>query len=104
MKIATWNVNSVKARTETVVAWLKAANPDVVVFQEIKCVDYAVPRQTFEDLGYNCAAHGQKTYNGGAILSKSDLRDVVEYLTTLKATPKASAKDETPRALRHWND
>jgi hypothetical protein len=40
----------------------------------------------------------------GAILSKSDLRDVVEYLTTLKATPKASAKDETPRALRHWND
>src|SRR5690242_21537529 len=80
MKIATWNVNSVKARTETVVAWLKAANPDVVVFQEIKCVDDAFPRQTFEDLGYNVAVHGQKTYNGVAILSRSPLEDVTPRL------------------------
>jgi exodeoxyribonuclease-3 len=80
MKIATWNVNSIKARTGTVVAWLKAAAPDVVVFQEIKCVDDAFPRQAFEDLGYNCAVHGQKTYNGVAILSKSPLEDVTPRL------------------------
>ncbi|HEY1632150.1 MAG TPA: exodeoxyribonuclease III [Rhizomicrobium sp.] len=80
MKIATWNVNSVKARIETVLAWLKEANPDVVCFQEIKCQDDAFPKPAFEDLGYNCAVHGQKTYNGVAILSKRPLEDVTPRL------------------------
>jgi exodeoxyribonuclease-3 len=80
MKIATWNVNSVKARLEAAVAWLKAANPDVVCLQEIKTTDDTFPREAFETLGYNCAVHGQKTYNGVAILSKRPLEDVTSRL------------------------
>lgn len=76
MLIATWNVNSVKARLETVTAWLKEASPDVVCFQELKCEDKAFPGQAFEELGYNLAVHGQKTYNGVAILSKLPFDEV----------------------------
>ena len=76
MLIATWNVNSVKARLETVIAWLKEAAPDVVCFQELKCEDKAFPAQAFEELGYNLAVHGQKTYNGVAILSKLPFDEV----------------------------
>ncbi|HEU0071989.1 MAG TPA: exodeoxyribonuclease III [Alphaproteobacteria bacterium] len=76
VKIATWNVNSVKARLPNVLAWLKEAQPDVVMLQEIKCVDEAFPRLEIEELGYNLAIHGQKTYNGVAILSKGPLEDV----------------------------
>jgi exodeoxyribonuclease-3 len=76
MLIATWNVNSAKARLETIVAWLKEASPDVVCFQELKCEDQAFPRQSFEELGYNVAVHGQKTYNGVAILSKLPFDEV----------------------------
>ncbi len=76
MKLATWNVNSVKARTEVVTAWLKEAKPDVVCLQELKCTDEAFPKEAFESLGYNCAVHGQKTYNGVAILSKRPMEDV----------------------------
>ncbi|GGH16929.1 exodeoxyribonuclease III [Alsobacter metallidurans] len=70
MRIATWNVNSVKARIGHLVDWLKQCNPDVVCLQEIKCVDEAFPAAEIEALGYNVATHGQKTYNGVAILSK----------------------------------
>src|SRR5476651_2352601 len=80
MKIATWNVNSIKARLEPALAWLKQAKPDVVCLQEIKTVDEHFPRETFEALGYNCAVHGQKTYNGVAILSKHPLEDVTPRL------------------------
>lgn len=80
MKIATWNVNSVKARLEPALAWLKQANPDVVALQEIKTVDENFPREAFEALGYNCAVHGQKSYNGVAILSKRPLEDVTPRL------------------------
>jgi len=76
IKIATWNVNSVKARLPNVLSWLKEAQPDVVLLQEIKCVDEGFPRLEIEDAGYNVATHGQKTYNGVAILSKSPLEDV----------------------------
>src|SRR6185312_1871948 len=70
MLVATWNVNSVKARIETVLNWLKEASPDVALFQETKCEDHAFPRLEFEALGYNLALHGQKSYNGTAVLSK----------------------------------
>ena len=76
MRIATWNVNSVNARLETVARWVEQASPDVLCMQEIKCVDEKFPRETFERLGYNVTTHGQKTYNGVAILSKSPLEDV----------------------------
>jgi exodeoxyribonuclease-3 len=80
MKLATWNVNSIKVRLEAATAWLKEAVPDVVVLQEIKCVDDNFPTAAFEELGYNCAVHGQKTYNGVAILSRRPLEDVTPRL------------------------
>ena len=80
MKLATWNVNSIKARLEAVTAWLKEAGPDVLCMQELKCTDDTFPAAAFEDLGYNCAVHGQKTYNGVAILSKRPLEDVTPRL------------------------
>ncbi len=80
MKIATWNVNSVKARIEAVTTWLREAAPDVVALQEIKSTDDTFPQQVFEDLGYNCAIHGQKTYNGVALLSKRPMEDVTPRL------------------------
>jgi exodeoxyribonuclease-3 len=80
MKIATWNVNSIKARLEPALAWLKEAKPDVVALQEIKTVDENFPREPFEALGYNCAVHGQKSYNGVALLSRRPMEDVTPRL------------------------
>jgi len=80
MKIATWNVNSIRARLEPALAWLKQTAPDVVCLQEIKCQDEQFPREPFESLGYNCAVHGQKSYNGVAILSKYPLEDITPRL------------------------
>src|ERR1700755_1328687 len=75
MRIATWNVNSVNARLETVLRWFEAAQPDVACLQEIKCVDEKFPAEAFERLGYNVAVHGQKSYNGVALLSKRPMED-----------------------------
>jgi len=80
VKIATWNVNSVKARLDSVLTWMKQAEADVAGFQEIKCVDDAFPRFEFEAMGYNVETHGQKTYNGVALLSKHPIEDVVRGL------------------------
>jgi exodeoxyribonuclease III len=99
MIIATWNVNSVKARIETITNWLKEASPDVALFQETKCEDNAFPRLEFEALGYNLALHGQKSYNGTAVLSKlpideqrarlpgGDADDHARYLEAVISTP-----------------
>ncbi len=76
MRIATWNVNSVNARLETVSRWFEEAQPDVACLQEIKCIDEKFPTETFERLGYNVIVHGQKTYNGVAMLSKTPFEDV----------------------------
>ena len=70
MRIATWNVNSVRQRIDPLLTWLKDCAPDIVCLQEIKCVDEAFPRLEIESLGYNVVTHGQKTFNGGALLSK----------------------------------
>lgn len=70
MKIATWNVNSVRARLERLLAWLKKAEPDIVCLQELKVVDAAFPYAAIREAGYHAAVHGQKTYNGVAILSR----------------------------------
>ena len=76
MRIATWNVNSVNARLETVLAWFREAQPDVAGLQELKCVDERFPREPFEALGYTVEVLGQKSYNGVALLSKTPLEDV----------------------------
>ena len=70
MRIATWNVNSVRQRIDHLVVWLKDCAPDIVCLQEIKCVDESFPREAIEALGYNVVTHGQKTFNGVALLSK----------------------------------
>jgi exodeoxyribonuclease III len=80
MKIATWNVNSIKARLDVVLQWLKEASPDIACLQELKCEDHAFPTQAIEDLGYNVAVHGQKTYNGVALLSKMPAEDIMRGL------------------------
>jgi len=100
MKIATWNVNSVNARLEHVLDWFREVQPDVAALQEIKCVDEKFPVEAFESLGYNVAVHGQKTYNGVALLSKYPLEDVqrglpgdegdeqARYIEALVAAPR----------------
>ncbi|MGR3661586.1 MAG: exodeoxyribonuclease III [Paracoccaceae bacterium] len=80
MKIATFNINGIKARLEALPAWLDDAKPDVVLLQEIKSIDENFPRGVFEDLGYNVETHGQKSFNGVAILSKPPLEDVTRGL------------------------
>ena len=76
MKIATWNINGVRARLDTALNWVKEAVPDILCLQEIKCEDAAFPSEMFEELGYNVSTHGQKGFNGVAILSKLPLEDV----------------------------
>ena len=74
--IATWNVNSIRTRLSHLGEWIQDRSPDVVLLQELKCVDEAFPYDEIEALGYNVAVHGQKSYNGVAILSKEPLEDV----------------------------
>lgn len=76
MRIATWNVNSIKQRLDHLATFVKSAEPDVLCLQELKCVDEAFPKAEVEALGYNVVTHGQKAYNGVAILSKRPLEDV----------------------------
>jgi exodeoxyribonuclease-3 len=80
VRIATFNVNSVKARLAIVLDWLRDTAPDVALLQEIKTVDDGFPRLEFEDMGYNVATHGQKSYNGVAILSKRPIEDITRGL------------------------
>src|SRR5690348_9844988 len=87
--IATWNVNSVKARLAHLLEWLKRTQPDIVLLQELKCVEDAFPRMEIEDLGYNLAIHGEKTYNGVAILSKFPLSDIQKGLPGNEDDPHA---------------
>ena len=80
MKIATFNINGIKARLPVLLDWLAAAQPDVVCLQEIKSDDDGFPRRTFTDLGWQVETHGQKAFNGVAILSRHPLRDVTRGL------------------------
>ena len=82
MKAASWNINSIRARLPNVLDWLSNTRPDVVLFQEIKCVEEQFPRSEFETLGYNVVIHGQKSYNGVAILSKFPIENVQFNLPT----------------------
>ena len=79
MRIATWNINSIRQRIENVTAWLTERSPDIVCLQETKTVDEAFPREPIEALGYNVAVHGQKTFNGVAIPIASDGRFLIAF-------------------------
>ncbi|MFL6799250.1 MAG: exodeoxyribonuclease III [Xanthobacteraceae bacterium] len=80
MRIATWNVNSIKQRMDNLTAWLAERQPDLVCLQETKCVDEAFPRDVIEGLGYNVATHGQKAFNGVALLSRVPFDEVTARL------------------------
>lgn len=80
MKIATWNINGIKARIENVVHWLEEAEPDILCLQEIKSVDEQFPREPIEALGYHVETHGQKGFNGVAILSRLPFDEVTRGL------------------------
>ena len=80
MKIATFNINVIKARLPALLEWLREAQPDVALLQEIKSVDEGFPRLEIEELGYNIKTHGQKGFNGVAILSKHPIEDVTRGL------------------------
>jgi exodeoxyribonuclease-3 len=80
MKVATWNVNSVKARLGALFEWLQTATPDVVLLQETKCIDTEFPRLELESQGWHLAIRGQKTYNGVAVLSRLPIEEEVREL------------------------
>lgn len=80
MKIATWNINGVKARIENLQHWLKESSPDIACLQEIKSMDDLFPRLEIEALGYHVETHGQKGFNGVAILSKKSPDEVIRGL------------------------
>ena len=95
IKIASWNVNSIKVRGEQVLAWLKASETDILMMQETKSMDENFPTALFEDAGYRVFAHGQKTYNGVAIVSRIDVDDVRPRLPQ----PVGEVADEQARYL-----
>ena len=80
VKIASFNINGIKARTNALMTWLREAQPDVALLQEIKSVNENFPSDLFKDLGYNVAINGQKSFNGVAILSKLPIEDIVTRL------------------------
>jgi len=89
MKIATWNVNSIRARGQHVVDWLDAARPDVLCLQELKVSEESFPYDEVRDCGYEAAVLGQKTYNGVAILSRRPISNVVKGLADGEDDPQA---------------
>ncbi len=103
MKIASFNINGIKARLPLLLEWLREAAPDVAILQEIKSVDANFPREPLEELGYNVATHGQKSFNGVALLSKLPLEDVTRGLPGDEADEQARYIEATvvgTRALR----
>lgn len=99
MKIASYNINGIKARIDALSTWLKEADPDVVILQEIKSVDENFPREVFEDMGYTVETHGQKSFNGVAILSKAPIEDVTRGLHGAEGMGRDGADDIEARYI-----
>ncbi|NLE38315.1 MAG: exodeoxyribonuclease III, partial [Pirellulaceae bacterium] len=93
MKLATWNVNSVRARLDRLVAWLAKASPDVLCLQELKVVDDDFPTAILSELGYHATVHGQKTYNGVAVLTRVTPASTVRRLAGDDDDPQARFLD-----------
>ena len=101
MKIASFNINGIKARIQALPDWLNEAQPDVALLQEIKSVDENFPRELFEDMGYTVETHGQKSFNGVAILSKLPLEDVTRGLPGDDADEQARWIEATVMGDKH---
>ena len=100
MRIATWNVNSVRTRLDQVLAWLAAERPEVLCLQETKVADELFPLEPFRALGYEAAISGQKAYNGVAILSRLPIEDVqVGFAALLPDDPEAPGLGEQKRLI-----
>ena len=88
MKVATFNINGIKARLPRLLEWLEEFQPDVACLQEIKSMDDTFPRMEIEALGYRLETHGQKAFNGVAILSKEPMTDIVRGLPNMTTGPE----------------
>jgi len=100
MRLATWNVNSIKARLDAALAWLDEGQPDVLALQEIKCVEDAFPREAFEEKGYKALISGQKSYNGVALLSRLPMEDPLTGLAGDEADEQARYVEATVGGVR----
>src|SRR5215213_8337817 len=100
MKIASWNVNSIRMRLPNVVAWLESAAPDVVLLQELKCQNEQFPAAEFKALGYQSAVFGQKSWNGVAILSKHPIENVKNGLPGDDADEQSRYIEATVQGIR----
>lgn len=100
MRIVTWNVNSVRSRLGNITGWLAETNPDVVLFQEIKCETGLFPAAAFADLGYQAAVVGQKAYNGVALLSRHPIENVIERLPGEPEDEQARYVEATVQGVR----
>ncbi len=100
LKIATWNLNSIRAREERVLAWLDANQPDVLCAQETKVVDDLFPYEALASVGYQAVVHGQKTYNGVALITREECTDVVRGFGDGSADPQARFIGATVRGAR----
>ena len=102
MNITTFNVNSIRARLDHLLAWIDDREPDVLCLQELKCMDADLPRAEFERRGYHVESFGQKTYNGVAILSRSAITEVATDLPWA-GDPQARGIAGTVRGIRIVN-
>lgn len=103
MRIATWNVNSIRARQERLLTWLGAAKPDVLCLQELKCEESQFPLEQVRALGYHAAIHGQKTYNGVALLAREPIEDVTRGLEDGVEDPQSRLIGGTVRGVRVYS-
>ncbi|WP_348721000.1 exodeoxyribonuclease III, partial [uncultured Candidatus Puniceispirillum sp.] len=103
MRIASWNVNSAKARLDHITGWLAGDNADILMMQEIKSQDDNFPRDAFKDLGWHIAVHGQKSYNGVAIASQFPIEDVINGLPGDDADEQARYIEATINGVRVGN-
>ena len=99
MRIASWNINSLRKRQDRLFAWLEATQPDIVCLQETKCPDEQFPALALQAAGYRSAYHGEKSYNGVAILAKNELREVRASLCDEVVDPQARVIAATDRPV-----
>ena len=97
ISVASWNVNSIRARLNLLLEWMKSNKPDIILLQELKAINEAVPKEGLEDLNYNLALKGQKGYNGVAILSKYPISDIQYNLPNFQDDPQS-------RYIEAWID
>ena len=103
LKIVSWNINSLRKRQERLLRWLRETNPDILCLQETKCTDEQFPVGALSDAGYVAAFHGQKSYNGVAILSRAQLCEIRASLCDEEDDPQARVISATIGAVRVYS-